>query len=57
MYRETQTVFTKKGKTATITHDVRIVNGEVCYFHLIETGESFLYSKDAFQRAREFLRE
>jgi hypothetical protein len=57
MYRETQTVFTKKGKTATIIHDVRIVNGEVCYFHLIETGESFPYSKDAFQRAREFLRE
>ena len=57
MYRETKTVFTKKEKTATIIHDVKIVNDEVCYFHLIETGESFLYSKDAFQRARKFLRE
>ena len=55
---ETKTVFTnKKGKTATIIHDVKIWNDEVCYFHLIETGESFPYSKDAFQRAREFLRE
>lgn len=57
MYRETKTVFTKKGKTATIIHDIKVWNDEICYFHLIETKESFPYSKDAFQRAREFLRE
>jgi hypothetical protein len=55
---ETKTVFTnKKGKTTTIIHDVKMVDDTMCYFHLIETNEWFPYSRDAFSRAREYLRE
>jgi hypothetical protein len=55
---ETKTVFTnKKGKTATIIHDVKMVDDVMCYFHLIETDGWFPHSRDAFSKAREYLRE
>lgn len=57
MYRETQTIFYKGDKKATIVHDVKIVNGITCFFHFIETDKWYESAKDAFMEAREYLKK